>query len=154
MKKLFYSMPDFVVRFWCKFFKCSKIESTEQEVDKEADWDKMVDNLHQSAKQDPNNPNVIVINVVEDAQVESTPKKVENKTKLVKDTIRESFYDTTFTTSTIANFLIKEQNFELTRKDISRLLSKFFKKGYLKRFYSYDDDSVFCYVPTKRILKK
>ena len=157
MKKLFYSMPDFIVRFWCKLFKCSKIESAEQEVDKEADWDKMVDNLHKSGKQDPDNPNITIINVVEDPEAQRYPKKVDNKTKLIIEIIKECFSDataqTSFTTASLAQVLITERQYDISKKDISRLLSKFNSKNLLRRMYDFDNDC-YRYSATKKILMK
>lgn len=145
MKKLFYLLPDFIVRFWCKLFKCSKIESQEQELDQEADWNKIVDKMHENARQDPHNPNITIVTW--------PPIKVENKTELIKKIIKECFHDSTFTTAILANVIINERNYDISKKDISRLLSRFYKRRYLLRFYK-DEEGCYCYVPKTKFLSK
>ena len=140
---MFYLLPDFIVRFWCKVFKCSKIESQEQELDHEADWNKIVDKMHENSRQDPDNPNITIV---------TWPLvKVENKTKLIKSIILECFFDSAFTTSQLSKVIITERNYDITKKDISRILSRFHKKRLIFRFYK-KEDRCYCYVPKKKML--
>jgi hypothetical protein len=145
MKKMFYLMPDFIVRFWCKVFKCSKIESQEQELDHEADWNKIVDKMHENSRQNPDNPNITIV---------TWPLvKVENKTKLIKSIILECFIDSAFKTTQLAQIVINERNYDISKKDISRILSRFYKKKLLLRFYK-AEDCCYCYVPKTKFLLK
>lgn len=130
MKKLFYRLPDFIVRFWCKIFKCSKIESPEQEIDQEADWNKIIDNMYENRTDDSYNPNITTVTW--------HPVKVENKTKLVWNCIKKNYVGVAFTSQMIIQKLIVEQNFDISKKDIYRLLSRMKQKGVLDKFSKRD----------------
>ena len=133
MKKMFYLMPDFIVRFWCKIFKCSKIESPEQEIDPETDWNKLVDNMYENRIDDPYNQNMTT--------VIWHPVKVENKTNLVWTTIKNKFSHKPFTSQDLIQRIIIEQNFDLSKKDIYRLLSRMKSKGVLNKFSVRDNET-------------
>lgn len=126
MKKMFYLLPDFIVRFWCKIFKCSKIESPEQEVDPETDWDKLIDKMYADRKEDAENPNITIVTW--------PPVKVENKTKLVWNCINNQLPRRPFTSQDIIQKLIVEQNFDISKKDIYRLLSRMKSKCLIDKF--------------------
>ena len=133
MKKLFYRLPDFIVRFWCKIFKCSNIESPEQEIDQETDWNKLIDEMYEKRTDDSHNPNITIVTW--------HPVKVENKTKLVWNCIIKNFSQRPFTSKEIIQILILEQNFDISKKDIYRLLSRMKSKCLLHKFSARNNET-------------
>lgn len=136
MKKPFYKLPDFIIRWWCKIFKCSKIESPEQEIEHEADWNKIADRMHENARQDPYNPNITF--------VEWHPRKPVNKNKLVLDCLVNNFAYGWIKSKDVVRILITEQNWDISKKDIWRIISKLRKKGVLKRYKAMDMNRKIC----------
>ena len=146
MKKPFYKLPDFIIRWWCKIFKCSKIESPEQEIEKETDWNKIADKMHENARQDPDNPNITF--------VQWHPRKPVNKNKLVLDCLVHNFAYGWIKSKDVIRILITEQNWDISKKDIYRIISKLRRKGVLKRYKSMDMNRRICskYLFTKTVL--